>query len=321
VTDQSIERVVVIFPGAIGDWILALPAFRSLRARHAGARLTMVVSEPLRRLVALSRVADESASLDAAESARIFTGRERPGWLGGRAAVYSWIGARDAGVRKRIATWARSASFFSVERGPGAVHAAVGYARAVGIRGGLRAIASAGRIEPPATLAHERLAVMGPGPVLAIHAGAGAHAKRWDSAGFVQVAEWWRAAGGAVVEILGPAEAGEAPVLGAPVAREWPLADLAALLARVALYLGHDSGVSHLAGAVGAAGVALFGPTDPGRWRPASDRIVALRAHPGGRGGIPLRALPAARVIAACRRRFALTRGGGDTSVASPARN
>jgi heptosyltransferase-3 len=321
VTDQSIERVVVIFPGAIGDWLLALPALRALRARHADSRLTMVVSEPLRGLVAISGVADESASLDAADSARLFTGTEPPRWLVGRPCVYSWLAARDAGVRRRVAGWARAARFFSVERGPGAVHAAVAYARAAGVRAGLPALAAAGCIRPPATAALERLGVAGVAPVLAVHAGAGAQAKRWDSAGFVQVAEWWRTAGGAVVEILGPAEAGEAPVLGAPVAREWPLADVAGLLARVALYLGHDSGISHLAAAVGASGVALFGPTDPGRWRPMGDRIVALRAHPGGRSGIPLRALPPARVIAACRRRFTLTRGGGDTSVASPARN
>ncbi|HJQ83697.1 MAG TPA: glycosyltransferase family 9 protein, partial [Candidatus Binatia bacterium] len=135
-------------------------------------------------------------------------------------------------------------------------------------------------------------------------------------AGFVHVAHWWRAAGGAVVTIAGPAEGGEPAPLGAPEARDWPLVDVAAVLSRAALYLGNDSGISHLAGAVGAAGVVLFGPTDPRRWRPLGGRLVPLRARTGSPDGIALAPLPAARVIAACRRRFALTRGDPDTSVA-----
>jgi ADP-heptose:LPS heptosyltransferase len=150
-----------------------------------------------------------------------------------------------------------------------------------------------------------------------VHPGAGGRAKRWDIAGFVQVAHWWRSRCGSVVAIAGPAEAGEPPALGPPEVRDWPLVDLAAVLARVALYLGNDSGVSHLAGAVGAAGVVLFGPTSARRWRPLAGRLVTLSARGGGPDGIPLAALPAARVIAACARRFALTRGDPDTNVAA----
>src|SRR5206468_762727 len=70
------------------------------------------------------------------------------------------------------------------------------------------------------------------------------------------------------------------------------------------------------AGAGGAAGVVLFGPTEGRRWRPLAGRLVALGARGGGPDGIPLAALPAARVIAACARRFTLTRGDPDTNVA-----
>jgi len=152
-------------------------------------------------------------------------------------------------------------------------------------------------------------------PVLAIHPGAGSRAKRWDAAGFVQVGEWWREMGGGVLEVAGPAEAEDPPLLGSPIVRDWPLADLATVLGRAALYLGNDSGVSHLAAAAGAAGVVLFGPTDPHRWGPLGARLVALRARTTAPDGIPLASLPAARVIAACQRRFALTRGDLDTSV------
>jgi len=295
VRGESIERVVLVFPGALGDLLLALPALRALRARHAGARVTAVVNQPLRALVELAGVADETTALEGADAALLFGGERLPRWLEGRPFVYSWLG---------------------VERGGSATHAAVAYARAVGAPTAADALAAAARLVPPPSSAADARWAGLTAPVLAVHPGAGGRAKRWDIAGFVQVAHWWRSRGGSVVAIAGPAEAGEPPALGAPEVRDWPLVDLAAVLARAALYLGNDSGVSHLAGAVGAAGVVLFGPTDARRWRPLGGRLVALGARGGGPDGIPLAALPAARVIAACARRFALTRGDPDTNVA-----
>jgi len=315
VRGQSIVRVVVLFPGALGDLLLALPALRAVRARHAGAQLTLVVNAWLTDVATLTGVADACAALDDAETAGLFGGERMPAWLSDRPVVYSWLGAGDPEMRQRIARAARLAHFYRVERGSAATHAAADYARAVGAPATSRVLAAAMRCAPPPSPVADRLLAEVGGPVLAVHPGAGARTKRWDPAGFVQVAQWWRQEGRPVVEIAGPAEGGEVAILGAPQARDWRLADLAALLARAALYLGHDSGVSHLAGAVGASGVVLFGPTDPRRWAPLGGRMVALRARASGPEGITLTALPPARVIAACRRRFTLTRGTPDTSV------
>jgi len=304
---QSIERAVIIFPGALGDFLLALPALRALRARHAGARCTVVVNEALRGLATAAGIADTTAALESADGAALFAGDRLPRWLEGRPAIYSWLGAGDRDLRARLAAAASATLFFAVERGSGATHAAAAYARAVGAPAGSRALAAAAALAPPASPAADALLATTREPLLAIHPGAGARAKRWDVAGFVQVAHWWRSAGGSVLTIVGPAEAGEPPALGAPEVREWPLVDLAAVLSRAAVYVGNDSGVSHLAGAVGAVGAVLYGPTDPRRWRPVAGRLVALRARAGGPAGIPLAALPAARVIAACQRRYALT--------------
>ena len=61
------------------------------------------------------------------------------------------------------------------------------------------------------------------------------------------------------------------------LANDLPLPELAAALARCRLFLGHDSGVSHLAAAVGTPCVLLFGPTDPGMWAPPGDHVRVLR--------------------------------------------
>jgi hypothetical protein len=315
VDEASIERIVVVFPGALGDFVLALPALRALRTRHPRAGLTAVVNGPLCGLVETVGIADAVVSLDAAESAGLFAGERLPRWLAGRPVVYSWLGADDEHLRVRVAGATRAARFLRVERGPGPTHAAVAYVQAVGAAADVASLAAAGRIVPPPSAAAAALFAELRGPVLAIHPGAGSRAKRWDVAGFVQVAQWWRAAGGAVLAIAGPAEGDEAPVLGAPEVRDWALPDLAAVLSRAALFLGNDSGVSHLAGAVGVPSVVLFGPTDADRWRPLGASVVVLGARARAPEGLRLSALPASRVVAACRRRFTLTRGDLDTSV------
>jgi len=55
-----------------------------------------------------------------------------------------------------------------------------------------------------------------------------------------------------------------------------------AAIARIATaFVGNDSGVSHLAAAVGASGIVIFGPTDPARWRPLGSRTInVLRREP-----------------------------------------
>jgi len=112
--------------------------------------------------------------------------------------------------------------------------------------------------------------------VLAMHPGSGSPAKNWE--GMEEVARWWRARrGGQVLVLTGPAE-GEEKSLPAhdAVARGVRLDRVAALLTRAHLFLGNDSGLSHLAGAVRAPGLVLFGPTDPEIWRPLGDTLRAI---------------------------------------------
>jgi ADP-heptose:LPS heptosyltransferase len=54
------------------------------------------------------------------------------------------------------------------------------------------------------------------------------------------------------------------------------LYELGCWLATARVYIGNDSGVSHLAAAVGTPTVVLFGPTDPAVWAPRGDRVRVL---------------------------------------------
>jgi len=116
-----------------------------------------------------------------------------------------------------------------------------------------------------------------------VHPGAGSPAKRWPAAAFA--AALAPLAARREVQIVlheGPADAEPVAQLrrllpAAIVLREPALPVLAGMLARCALYVGNDSGVSHLAAAVGAPAVILFAAANVA-WRPWSPapRVVTV---------------------------------------------
>jgi heptosyltransferase-3 len=303
VAKGSNTRVVVLFPGALGDLVLAMPALAAVRARHASAHLTLAVSGGLRALAATSGLCDATASLDDADAAGLFGGARLPAWLGDRPHLYSWIGSRDHDVEKRLHSLAERAEIFPIVRDDGDEHAAVAYARQVG----------ACELEPsfrwPAPASSPRVEeLLGTceRPIIAMHAGAGSPTKRWAVEGFADLVRRWADGGGDVVEIVGPADHDLPPIGGRRRIVEWPLCDVAALLAQVDAYAGNDSGISHLAGALGTCGVAVFGPTPARRWAPRGDTIAALQAAGPVSSRISTHALTPARAWEALRQRGCL---------------
>ena len=114
--------------------------------------------------------------------------------------------------------------------------------------------------------------------ILAIHPGSGNPAKNWSPSHFAGIADW--AAGRArVLLISGPAQDGVQEVRGnlrkaTPlIAENLSLLQLAAILKRSTVYLGNDSGITHLASSLGLPTVALFGPTDPKVWGPRGTSV------------------------------------------------
>jgi ADP-heptose:LPS heptosyltransferase len=124
---------------------------------------------------------------------------------------------------------------------------------------------------------------LGPG-FLALHPGSGSSRKNWPAERFARLVEL-HAGGRPWLLVAGPAEGGVADRLarlpGAVLARELPLRVLGAALSRAGLYIGNDSGVSHLAAAYGTPSLVLFGPTDPDVWAPWGPHVTALRAPEG----------------------------------------
>jgi len=62
--------------------------------------------------------------------------------------------------------------------------------------------------------------------------------------------------------------------------KNWRLGKLSALMSNTALFVGNDSGITHLAAACGAPTVALFGHSDPLIWGPRGAKVRIVRWQP-----------------------------------------
>lgn len=122
----------------------------------------------------------------------------------------------------------------------------------------------------------------------AVHPGAGKRQNLWPAEGFAAVIRRAIASGHRVLMLHGPADAEAVAALRGLLAHEEgrglvtaPACTVgvgAALLQRSERFLCNDTGVMHIAGALGVPTVALFGPTDPARWKPPGERMVVVRS-------------------------------------------
>ncbi len=146
-------------------------------------------------------------------------------------------------------------------------------------------------VVPPAQLAEWRARrglAAAPHPIVALAPGAVGKGKRWPTAGFAEVTRALVEQGVGVWLIGGPNEAALAQEIAAvagPRARDLTGSDLrdaiVALKAADAA-LSNDSGLMHVAAALGTPTVALFGPTSPRLWAPLNPLAAALEPQREG---------------------------------------
>lgn len=111
--------------------------------------------------------------------------------------------------------------------------------------------------------------------LVVLHPGSGGRQKCWHIENFISVAEALRSQEIEVLFLLGPAElerfdqAKKARLCEtAPCLTHLPLSQVVGLLSCADAFVGNDSGVTHLAAALGRRTFALFGPTDPALYHP-----------------------------------------------------
>ncbi|MFM8552371.1 MAG: glycosyltransferase family 9 protein [Nitrospiraceae bacterium] len=122
--------------------------------------------------------------------------------------------------------------------------------------------------------------------IVVLHPGSGSPHKCCGHGLFVKLIEQVRAWGALPVLLAGPADMERVRAIqdsfaDPPVALEgFELIAVAGLLAQAALYIGHDSGITHLAACLHVPTIALFGPTDPQRWAPRGRHVEVVSGAP-----------------------------------------
>jgi hypothetical protein len=234
----------VIRPGGIGDFIVSLPALEFLEPSEVWVARPNV---PLVRFADRARAIGDTG-LDLLEPPPSLLER-----LSEFDEIHSWHGAARDDFRAAVA---RFPFRFYRALPDGAMHAVDFYLRQVGAPAG-----AAPRIACQAE----------PHGHVIIHPFSGSPRKNWPLDRFRALAQ--RISAIAPVEwIAGPEEFLEG-------ARRFDdLYELAAHLAGARLYIGNDSGITHLAAAAGAPVISLFGTTDPAVWGPRGDRVHIIHS-------------------------------------------
>lgn len=270
------RRILVLRGGALGDFIVTLPALALLRQHWPAARIELAGNATAAALAKARGLIDALHSQHEARWGGLFGDGPLPaefaGWLAAFDLVVNFWPDPDGTLGRHFPRRAGQA-FLTAAALPATAPAAAHYCAAL-------APLVPGRADHHfRLLPRQPIVPAGPAPIL-VHPGSGSPRKNWP-------AERWRELLGALARpvtlILGEAEAGAWGGSGFPGVSTLCTPELETLVAHLAggrLYLGHDSGVSHLAAACGVPCVLLFGPTDPATWAPPGPQVRVLRAGP-----------------------------------------
>jgi ADP-heptose:LPS heptosyltransferase len=280
---MSNRRALVVFPGALGDFVCFLPAFEVLAER---ASIDLLARTEFSELVP-ARV--NVASLERFEIRHLFVSgggsdEKVRSFFETYSCTYSWMGSGDLTFKQELqaATQGRIRIFQFYPRNS-LMHQADYYLSC------LRANSAPGMphisLMPDAKQwaeAYWAKHSLESSPVLAIAPGSGAREKNWPVISFEAIARWWRErVGGSIITIFGPVEderGGYESLCNYGLAiRGINLGHLTATIARCSLYVGNDSGMSHIAAALGVPTATVFGPSSINQWAPRGNTVLVLR--------------------------------------------
>jgi heptosyltransferase III len=280
------RRILVLRGGALGDFIVTLPALALLRQRWPDARIELVGNATAAELVRAGGLLDAIHSQHEARWSGLFAEGAPPDelarWLAAFDLVVNYWPDPDGTVRSKFPLRAGQL-FLEASAMPRLSPAAAHYCeplKALGLetRNFFCGLENGWVIPGAAPL---RTAESRRSSRIALHPGSGSPRKNWPREAWASLAAWLRASHAAELLIItGEAEPPDALAGAGPSARNLPLPALAGQLSTCRLFLGHDSGVSHLAAACGVPSILIFGPTDPAMWAPPAPHVTVLQRAP-----------------------------------------
>jgi heptosyltransferase-3 len=285
----AVKHILIWHQGALGDLLLAGPALAAVSRHYPGARLTALGHPERWGLLARSLPLDGVWDSGEARWTYLFSDGPLTPQTREPLARFQLALVFSPQPQTILPARLRQAGIPAVHwlpSFPETGEEAVATLQARHLAGlGIRAVPGPFKLEVGSSQNEELPELPGPGPWLAVAPGSGHPLKNWPLAHYYEVSRalGWEY-GLKVVWLAGPAEGVMLPYLaalaqaqGQIVLANRPLARVVRVLSRCRLYLGNDSGLTHLAAAVGGPAVlALFGPTDPRVWAPPGHRVRTL---------------------------------------------
>ena len=273
---MAAARILVLRGGAIGDVVLTLPVLQALRERWPAGRLEVATYPRLAGVLLASGLADAVRSLEEPDYARLFSFRPEfsPGFrafVGAFDLILNFLYDPDGLVPKNLQA-AGARQVFSLDPRPVERHAAEHLSSI------LHALALFPENPQPRLDWPARPLPAGiPTHAIALHPGSGSPRKNWPWPRFQELSARLVALGVPHYFIEGEVERETIPDLAThagPVLRAVDLTGVCDALSQARAFLGNDSGLAHLAAALGRPVTVLFGPSNPVLWAPR------------GRGGV-----------------------------------
>ncbi|MBS0172216.1 MAG: glycosyltransferase family 9 protein [Nitrospira sp.] len=291
--DRRRQHVLVVHPGALGDVLLARPALHLLRKSSPQREIAFLGGGAVGTLLYQCGEVHRMFSAESAYLTELFAGIERLSppfrdWLEQTDTAVGWLADIDEAATNTLRAVGVSSIQFHSALSPTchAEHQADRYCEAVGLQDTHPSrspfLTLPLRIREQGQRVFEMLPVSKRKPLVVIHPGSGSPQKCMESWRLGQVIEWLVESGASPMLLEGPADHALVAALvsglsrAVPVIREESLSVVAGLLSHAALYIGHDSGITHLAAALGIPTVACFGPTNPRRWAPRGSNVTIL---------------------------------------------
>ena len=277
------ERLLVVHQGALGDFVVTFPALLLLRRRFGHVH---VLARGSHGVLAMELdLAGARFPADAALFAALFSGLPDEGI---RRFFSPYTHVLLLSFSETLADTIRNVCRCSVCRVPPRpvpghrIHVAdhlLEHLVAIGL------LTEAGKAMDTVSDMHKATgadAGDSQGCNILIHPGSGSRKKRWPLKRFARVADRLKERGAGIRFLLGPDEPDLAEALAAQPDPGWAvtipesLTSLLEILRSSSAFIGNDSGVSHLAAYCGLPTVAVFGPSDPVRWKPVGPAVEVV---------------------------------------------
>lgn len=298
-------------PGAIGDCILTLPLAELMKETVCPGGVDIIGHTEYLGMLPGRSCVDAVKSLDSMSLHRLFAGEGDFELADGDPLImafagYSWIasflGEPDSHFEKNLiftVNCSHSAEVMTLAMKPAAehnIHVSDFYRKQFFEQSGLSFDGNESAVGMPLIRptqadiyrGKEILAENGIMPTtkpVVIHPGSGGAHKCWRLDNFLSVARILAKEGVEVVFLFGPAEAerfSEPAIAGIRTAGKLltnlSLADVLGVLGCSRGYIGNDSGITHLAAALGIRTVVVFGPTEPAIYGPLGPAVTILRS-------------------------------------------